>query len=154
LEPLLTFIVAGFVVQNLSAQGDRLLSAIERTGAVVFVVFFATAGAHLDLPLLAKLWPVAVALCGVRAAVTIAGQMYASKLANDPPLLKKYGWTPLISQAGLTLGLSVVIERGFPEIGGPFRSLVIATVALNEVIGPVLFKLGLDRAGESRDSNA
>jgi hypothetical protein len=42
-----------------------------------------------------------------------------------------------------------VIERQFPSFGAPFRSLVLATVAINEMIGPVLFKLALDRAGES-----
>ena len=48
LDPLLSFMVAGFVVQNFSRGGDKLLHALERTGAIVFVVFFATAGAHLD----------------------------------------------------------------------------------------------------------
>src|SRR5690606_2691087 len=56
IDPLLSFLVMGFVVQNLSDQGEKLLHAVERTGSVVFVVFFATAGAHLDLPLLATLW--------------------------------------------------------------------------------------------------
>jgi len=149
LEPLLTFIVAGFVVQNLSQQGDRLLSAIERASAVVFVVFFATAGAHLDLVLLGRLWPVAVSLAVMRAVVTIVGQVLASRWANDPPVLRRWSWSPLISQAGLTLGLSVVIERNFPALGSAFRSLVVATVALNEVVGPVLFKLGLERAKET-----
>ena len=149
LEPLLTFIVAGFIVQNLSQQGDRLLSAIERTGAVVFVVFFAIAGAHLDLQLLRTLWPVAVSLALIRAFMTISGQLLSSRWAADPPVLRRWGWTPLISQAGLTLGLSVMVERAFPSLGAPFRSLVVATVALNEMAGPVLFKFGLDRAGET-----
>src|SRR5690606_5921385 len=115
LEPLLPFIVAGFVVQTLSQQGDRLLSAIERTGAIVFVVFFATAGAHLDLPLLAELWPVAVSLAVARAAATIGLQSLSSRLVGDSIVLRRFGWTPLISQAGLTLGLSVVIEREFAD---------------------------------------
>ena len=57
-----------------------------------------------------------------------------------------------MSQAGLTLGLSVIVEREFPSFGGPFRALAIATVALNEVAGPILFKLALDRAGEASKS--
>lgn len=148
LEPLLTFIVAGFVVQNLSGQGERLLSAIERASAVVFVVFFATAGAHLDLQLLGRLWPVAVSLALMRAVITVVGQVLSSTWAKDPPELRRWSWSPLISQAGLTLGLSVVIERNFPTLGAAFRSLVVATVALNEVVGPILFKLGLERSKE------
>lgn len=149
LEPLLTFIVAGFVVQNLSHQGQQLLSAIERTSAVVFVVFFATAGAHLDLQLLGRLWPAAVSLAVLRAVITIVGQTIACRMAGDPPVLRRWAWSPLISQAGLTLGLSVVIQRNFPSLGVAFGSLVVATVALNEVVGPVLFKLGLERTNET-----
>ncbi|MBX3126369.1 MAG: cation:proton antiporter [Polyangiaceae bacterium] len=147
-EPLLTFLSAGFVVRNLSRQGPVMLSAIMRTGEVVYVVFFATAGAHLDLPLLRELGPIALALCAVRALATWLAARGASALARDEPVIRRWGWSGLVSQAGLTLGLGVVIERQFPELTG-FGSLVVATVAVNEIVGPVLFKLALDRTGES-----
>lgn len=152
LEPLLTFIVAGFVVQNLSRQGDRLLHEIEKVSALVFVLFFAAAGAHLDLPLLGQLWPVALLLAGTRGIITWVSARMASKLAKDPPVIGRWGWAGLVSQAGLTLGVAAMIERTFPTFGAGFRALVIATVAINELIGPVLFKLGLDRAGETQPS--
>jgi Kef-type K+ transport system membrane component KefB len=149
-EPLLTFLTAGFVVQNMSSQGDKLLHVIEETGSVVFVVFFATAGAHLDVPLLARMWPVALSLCAGRFVVTFLTQRLSARLANDPPLLRRWGFASMVSQAGLTLGLSAVIVRTFPTIGEGLRSLVVATVAINEVVGPIFFKLALERAGEVR----
>jgi Kef-type K+ transport system membrane component KefB len=152
IDPLLSFLTAGFVVQNLSNQGDKLLHAVEQVSGLVFIVFFATAGAHLDLPLLSRLWPIALALCSVRAITVVFTAKWASRVAKDPPILQRWGWSPLISQAGLTLGLSVVIARTFPEFGEGFRSLAIATVALNEMVGPVLFKLALDRTGETQSS--
>ncbi|MDP8999462.1 MAG: sodium:proton exchanger [Myxococcota bacterium] len=148
-DPLLTFMVAGFVVRNASKQGQNFVHYIEQTGAVVYVVFFATAGAHLDVPLLRGLWPVALLLAGTRAVATWIASRAASRLADDPPVLRRWGWSGLVSQAGLTLGLSVIIEREFPSIGPPFRALALATVAVNEMIGPVLFKLALDRTGET-----
>jgi Kef-type K+ transport system membrane component KefB len=148
-DPLLAFLTAGFVVANLSAQGPKLLSAVEETGSVVFVVFFATAGAHLDIPLLTRLWPVALALAGARIAITLFGHRLGSRLADDEPTVRRWGWAPLVSQAGLTLGLSTVIERAFPSFGSSFRSLVIATVAVNELIGPIVLKFALDRVGET-----
>jgi hypothetical protein len=36
-----------------------------------------------------------------------------------------------------------------PSFGPGFRSLVVATVAINKMVGPILFKLALDRTGES-----
>ncbi len=148
-DPLLTFLMAGFLVQNLTSQGAKLLHEIEKTGSVVYVVFFATAGAHLDLPLLRSMWPVALTLAATRAFVTWGTSRAASSLAHDSPTLRRWGWSSLVSQAGLTLGLSVIIEHEFPSFGAQFRSLAIATVALNEVVGPVLFKLALDHAGET-----
>jgi Kef-type K+ transport system membrane component KefB len=149
LDPLLTFMVAGFLVQNLSSQGEKFLHAIERTGGIVYVIFFATAGAHLDVPLLRALWPVALILTGSRALVSVGVARWASRLANDPPAIKKWGWSGLVSQAGLALGLGAVVAREFPTLGEGFRALSIATVAINEMVGPILFKLALDRNGET-----
>lgn len=151
-DTLLTFLVAGFVVQNLSNQGPAFLHAVERLSSVVFVLFFTSAGAHLDLPLLGKMWPVALLLAGSRAAVSFGTSKFSSWLANDHPMVKKWAWSSLISQAGMTLGLVIILERSFPTFGKDLRSLGIATIAINEMIGPVLFKLGLDRAGETSTS--
>lgn len=149
-EPLLTFMVAGFVVQNLSKQGERFLHAIEETGGVVYVVFFASAGAHLNVPLLKDFWPTALLLTAARAAVTVGTARLSSKLAKDGPAVTKYGWSPLISQAGVALGIASIIATKFPSFGVGFRDIAIACVALNEMVGPVLFKLALDRAKESK----
>ncbi len=153
-DQLLTFIVAGFVVANLTAQGEKLLHAVEQTGSVVYVVFFATAGAHLDIPLLRQVWPVALTLFASRALATWTAARLASTLAGDPPVLRRWGWSSFISQAGIALGLAGVVEREFPSIGAGFRALAIAAVALNEVAGPILFKLALDRAGEAAKGEA
>jgi len=149
LDPLLSFMVAGFVVQNFSRGGDKLLHALEHTGAIVYVVFFATAGAHLDLPGFALIWPVALALAGVRIAATYAATRAASRMAGDAPVIRRWGWSGMVSQAGLALGVALVIVREFPEFGDGFRTLAIGVVGINELLGPVLFKFALDRCGES-----
>jgi Kef-type K+ transport system membrane component KefB len=149
-EPMLTFLVAGFIVQNLSQQGDKFLHGIEGVSSVVYVVFFAAAGAHLDVPILRALWPVALVLCGVRAGVTVLAHRAAMHHADDDAAVRKWGWAGLISQAGVALGIGAIVERNLPAIGPGIRSLILATIAINEVVGPVLFKFSLDRAGESR----
>lgn len=151
-EPLLTFLMAGFLVQNLSKQGEKLLHAVEDTGSVVYVLFFATAGAHLDLQLLRKLWPAALILFSGRVLITWTANRVSTRLANDVPALRKWGWAGLVSQAGVALGIASGIERANPGFGAPFKALAIATIALNEMLGPILFKFSLDTTGES--SNA
>jgi Kef-type K+ transport system membrane component KefB len=149
-EPLLAFLVAGFVVQNFSKHGGRFLEAIEQTGGVVYVIFFASAGAHLDLNALKSLWPVALILCGARAAITISATRIAANLSGDPPEIKKWGFAGLLSQAGIALGIATKISQEFPQFGGGFRALGIAAVALNEIVGPIIFKFALDKNGESK----
>jgi Kef-type K+ transport system membrane component KefB len=148
-DALLTFMVAGFIVRNMSNQGQKFVHAIEQTGTVVYVVFFATAGADLDVPLLKQMWPVALLMAGSRALITWGSSLVSTRLAKDPASLRRWSWSGLVSQAGLALGLSVLVAKEFPTIGPPFRALAIATVAVNEMIGPVIFKLALDRTGET-----
>jgi Kef-type K+ transport system membrane component KefB len=148
-DSLLTFIVAGFIVRNMSNQGHKFTAYIEKTGTVVYVIFFATAGADLNIPLLRQLWPVALVLAGTRALVTWVGSPISGRLAGDSAVLRRWSWSGLVSQAGLALGLSVIIAREFPTFGAGFRALAIATVAINEMVGPVLFKLALDRTRET-----
>ena len=148
-DALLAFIVAGFVVENFSNQGEKLLSSVSRMSTVVFVIFFALAGAHLDINILKQLWPVALALGGVRAFGTFGAGRLSARVSRDQPVIRRWGWSSMISQSGVTLGLSLVIVHSFPTIGEQFGGLVIAVLTLNQIVGPVLFKVALDRAGES-----
>src|SRR5207247_10775313 len=92
---------------------------------------------------------VAVTLSVAGAVITCGTGRLASRLAGDSPKIEKWGWSGLVSQAGLALGLAASISSRFPTFGNGFRALAIATVALNEMFGPILFKLALDRTGES-----
>jgi hypothetical protein len=120
-------------------------------GSIVYVVFFATAGADLDVPLIVSLWPVALLLAAVRGAVTFGAARTASAIAKDEPALARWTWAPLLAQAGLTQGLANLVAREFPGFGPPLRALVLATLAINAIVGPIAFKLALDRARESRE---
>lgn len=149
-DPLLTFLVAGFIVQNLSKQGGKFLRAIGDMGAIVYVVFFASAGADLDVPLLVQLWPVALALAVSRGLITFGCARASSWVAHDSDILKRWSWTSLIAQAGLTQGLAGIVAREFPTFGPPLRGLLMAMLTINAIIGPILFKLGLDRSSETQ----
>src|SRR4029453_12081344 len=59
-----------------------------------------------------------------------------------------YIWTGLVSQAGITVGLASVLAAEFPSWGGESQMLLISLIAIDELIGPALFRVGLARAGE------
>jgi len=150
-EPILMFISAGFVVENGSKQGKNLIRAIGHASLPVYVVFFALAGAAIDLRVLHLTWIVASILVIGRLATIFFGTYLGSRLAEDPPEVRRYAWMGFLTQAGISLGLATIVENSFPAWGPPFRTLIVATIAVNQMIGPVAFKLSLDRAGESEE---
>ena len=54
----------------------------------------------------------------------------------------------LVSQAGVTLGLAILINAEFPDWGGKLYALIVSMITLHETIGPILFRAALTRAGE------
>lgn len=148
-DTLFVFVVMGFVAVNIVGVGAQLHAAAERATGAVFVVFFALAGAKLDLVALATLWPVALALAFARVATTVVASRIGHALAKDPVVTRRYGWTSLVSQAGVTIGLASLAGDVLPGVGKPLATLVIAVIGINQLLGPILFKLGLNRSGEA-----
>lgn len=144
-DTLLVFVVAGFMVTNFSKQSKKLISTIESLSSVVMIAFFATTGASLHLDDLLKLWPIALAVFSLRFALTWAAEGTAHKLAKSDLELKKYGFTPFISQAGLAIGIAMIIYEKVPGVGPQLATLAISVVTLNEIVGPIFFKWGLNQ---------
>lgn len=151
-DTLLVFVVAGFVVTNFSKQTHKMIETIESLSSVVMIVFFATAGASLHISDVLQLWQLVVVIFVARAALTWVAEATAHHIANSNIALKKYGFTPFISQAGLSIGLSMIIYEGIPEHGPKIATLAISVVTLNEIFGPIIFKWGLNQAEKLKRS--
>jgi len=149
-DSLLAFLVAGATVRNFSRDSHAFRTAVFSTSGVVFVVFFGVAGAHLDTHLLRRVWGVTLTFFAVRLIASAIAIRLANGIAKDSDVVKRWSWAPLLSQAGLTLALAGSLAREFPVLGDQLKSLVIAAVAMNEFVGPILFKFALDRTGETR----
>ena len=148
-HPLLICLMAGFIVQNLSSQGESLILAIEKISVPVYVVFFAISGASLDLGALKTTWLLALICVVWRGVLKFFGTFTGAKFAKDDPGIQKYSWAGFISQAGVALGMAVVIENVFPEWGGEFKAFILAVIAINQIIGPILLQKLLIKVGEA-----
>jgi Kef-type K+ transport system membrane component KefB len=153
IEPLLTLITAGFVTENVASleNGNALEEAMSRAAAPVFVVFFALAGAQIALSDLAVLWPLVLPLAVVRGGAIWSGCRIGlrwSKVTEAGDALRRDLWTALIPQAGVAIGLAAVVAQTYPQRGGQIRALFLALVAVNQALGPILFRRALDRSGE------
>jgi Kef-type K+ transport system membrane component KefB len=148
-ELLLSLLVAGFLVENVApVRAEPLVRALEQTAGPVFVVFFALAGAELHIAAFQALWPVVLALAGLRAAGIFAGARLGSMWGEAEPQVRRYAWMGLISQAGVALGLATLIAERFPAVGVGAHAVIVGVIALNETVGPILFRQALLRAGE------
>jgi Kef-type K+ transport system membrane component KefB len=149
LEPLLAALAAGLVVENVAPpRGDMLKDAAERGALPVLVVFFAAAGASLQLDALATIGGVALGVSLLRLGlIWFATRLGASYAQVEPPA-DRLVWMGLVSQAGVTLGLVLIVASEFPEWGAAMQTLIVALIAIHQIAGPVMFKAALARAGE------
>jgi Kef-type K+ transport system membrane component KefB len=150
-EPLLAALAAGLVVENIAPpNGDALKDAVERGALPVLVVFFAAAGASLHLDALSSIGLIAVAVSAVRFAFIRAAGYLGGRVSvpGVAPEVSQMAWMGLVSQAGVTLGLTIIVSSEFPDWGARVQTLMVSLIALHELIGPILFRLALARAGE------
>ncbi len=148
LEPLLAFMIAGFIIQNFTVMGDRLIKALERSAMPVYVIFFAISGASINLDALRLMWLLAIILVVMRAAAFHAGSLLAGRVVQAVRPQSKSLWLGLLSQAGVTIGIATVFERRLPW-GADLKTIILAVVALNQLIGPIALKFILVRRGEA-----
>jgi Kef-type K+ transport system membrane component KefB len=150
LEPLLICMSAGFAVQNFSKAGPFFMENLERITLPVYVLFFSLAGASLNLDALRLYWPMAVCLAVIRAMGILGASWLAGTINADPSSHNQNAWMAYITQAGVSIGLAQLAQRQFPEIGVHLTTLVLAVIFVNQVVGPITFKLALNRVGEAR----
>lgn len=147
-EVVLASLAAGLVVENVAPpRGDALKLAVERGALPVLIVFFVAAGASLELNALATVGIPALIIGAARTAL-LFGVNRAWVRAEAPDHPTRTAWMGLVSQGGVTLGLAALVAVEFPEWGGPLYTLVLSLAGLNILIGPILFRGALTRAGE------
>ena len=149
-ETLLTLLTAGFITENATKneEGRELLHAMERSAGPVFVVFFALAGASIHITELAQLWPLALAVVGVRGAMIFTGSRLGARWSGAAPVVRNNVWLGLISQAGVAIGLATILASAYPSRGAEMQTLILSAIAINEIMGQVLFQVALRRSGE------
>ncbi|MBW2460669.1 MAG: cation:proton antiporter [Deltaproteobacteria bacterium] len=148
LDPVLLFMAAGFTVSNFSREGDTLIQNVERLSMPVYVVFFTMAGAGLHLEAIAEVGLVAGALVLARLLALYLGVGAGARVAGADAGTSRFVWLGFASQAGVAITLAKTMGQDFGETGAYLETVLITGVALNELMGPILLKVGLGLAGE------
>jgi Kef-type K+ transport system membrane component KefB len=166
LSLILTNMVVGFVLANARHESllHRVTNPLLDVMPLLFVLFFCLAGAHLQLSTLPALGIVGVVYILGRSAGLIGGARLGASFGRVDDKVKKYVGLGILSQAGVAIGLSLIVKHEFTmldaqyslphalKIGSSALATITATCIFFEIVGPILTKIALKKAGEIPDT--
>lgn len=148
LSPLLTCIMMGTTVVNTLKKSKRVFDSINDFASPVYILFFTLAGASLDLSILVSVGIVGVAYVIARAGGKMLGAWIGAKTVKADPKITKYLGLGLLPQGGISIGLLVLVRQQLPEYAVAIGTIIMFSVLIYEVTGPVFAKLAIQKAGE------
>lgn len=165
LSLVLTNMVAGMVLVNSGREGviNRVRQATSMIMPLVFILFFALAGAHLDLSTLTVVGAGGVVYIISRCIGKVGGAWIGGTLGGADPKIARSLGLAILSQAGLAIGLALIVQKEMThlavlyslpsaaEIGATVLTTITATTVIFEIIGPILTRRMLLKAGEIKD---
>ncbi len=147
LSPLLLNMATGITVTNLSPP-KFALQAFEDIEIFLYAAFFFLAGADLRLEIMGAAWVGLIGYIVIRALGKVGGVYLGGKLAGADPSVNKYMGMPLITKAGLSVGLALMVQKQFPEISEVVLAIVLGAVVVCELLGPFGTRYSLLAVGE------
>lgn len=158
LSSLLMCMMAGAFYSSLRPDSGRTLDVLDRFTSPVYMMFFVISGASLDLSIFFnENGLIVLAIAGVYIVARVLGKWLGaftgSSITHSPPEVKKYLGLTLVPQAGVAIGLATTASSLFGSNPATERSgaLILATVLTStlvyELIGPLVSKFALNKAG-------
>ncbi len=156
----LSFILAnlslGMAFANLFLFASRrTYEAIQSITLPIYIIFFVIAGAHLQINLLPSMGFLGIIYIVARSLGLIGGASFGATATKQSSILRKYLGFGILSQAGVAIGLAILVTREFVPLGDAGRDLsvlvintIAATTIIFEIIGPIATKFIITKAGE------
>jgi Kef-type K+ transport system membrane component KefB/CBS domain-containing protein len=151
---LLTFLAMGATVVNSSDQTRQVLAELDRLTGLLCVVFFVTHGAELQPVELREAGWIGVAYIVLRFAGKYVGTRVAAVAGREEPAVRRWLGATLLAQAGAAIALSAVaVHRTTPgtalhALCLDVQTIILGTVVVFEIAGPILIRHAVLRAGE------
>ena len=150
LSLLLTNIIFGAVLVNISTTSFKFFDLIKSVDAPLYLVFFILAGANLEIALLQGVWIFGLAFIILRSSGKILGAYLGGYLSKAEHKIRKYlGWG-LLPQAGVAIGLALIVKEEFPQVGNILFPTIIATTVFYEIAGPIFTRYALIASKETQ----
>ena len=152
---LLTCMMLGTVFCNICDFSEELMARADRWTAPLFVLFFVLSGAELEMSVFGNLLMVLVGIVYIiaRSAGKYSGAYISAKISGCDDNIVKYLGITLLPQAGVALGMAMKAKE-FGEIGEMVATITLFAVLVYELVGPMLTKIALTKAGDIQPEGA
>ena len=150
---LLVCMMLGTIFCNVCDFSVELMDRVDRWTAPLFVLFFVISGAELELTVFTHLSIVLVGIVYIiaRSAGKYLGAFSSAKVMRCDNKIVKYLGVTLLPQAGVALGMAIMAadkETGLGDAGEVVKQITLFAVLIYELVGPMLTKIALTKAGE------
>lgn len=150
---LLVCMMLGTVFCNLCDFSEDIMERADKWTAPLFVMFFVLSGAELRLDILTSGTVLLIGAVYIlsRSLGKYFGSFVSAKMVNCDKNIQKYLGITLLPQAGVALGMSAIVISTWPEDGVLVRNIILFSVLVYEIVGPMLTKIALTKAGDIKE---
>ncbi len=147
---LLVCMMLGTVFCNICPLSHDLMGRAEKWSSPLLALFFVISGAELELGVFGDVAIVAIGIIYIlfRSLGKYLGAGISAKLTKCPPQVCKYLGITLLPQAGVALGMCAIAGNTMGEQGTLIRNIILFSVLIYELFGPILTRMALTAAGD------
>ena len=148
-SPLLVCMMLGTVFCNICPLSEDLMGRSDRWSQSLLAVFFVISGAELELEVFGQPLLILIGIVYIvfRSIGKYVGARYSSKAMGCSRKVQKYLGITLFPQAGVALGMCVTAMQ-LGEQGTLIRNIVLFSVLVYELVGPLMTKKALEASGD------
>ena len=148
---LLVCMMLGTIFCNICDSADELMEKTDKWTMPIYVLFFVLSGAELELSVFTSGIIVLIGVVYIifRCIGKYVGAFSSALLTKCNSNIVKYLGVTLFPQAGVALGMSIIVKEQMGEgIGALVRNIILFSVLVYELVGPLLTKIALTKAGD------
>lgn len=148
---LLVCMMLGTIFCNICDSADELMEKTDKWTMPIYVLFFVLSGAELELSVFTQGIIVLIGAVYIisRCVGKYFGAFSSALLTKCNPNIVKYLGITLFPQAGVALGMSIIVKEQMSVTEGSLvRNIILFSVLIYELVGPLLTKIALTKAGD------
>ncbi len=152
---LLVCMMLGTAFCNLCPLSHDLMEKSDKWTSPLFALFFVVSGAELELSVFTDIAIVGIGLVYIifRSLGKYFGAGWSAKWTKCSPEICKYLGITLLPQAGVALGMCLTAKQLGAE-GDLIRNIILFSVLVYEIFGPMCTKWALTKAGDIKPKEA